>query len=122
MKRVVKIGDINLDKSIFVSTEFDVDDYIGEREIAIDGSSVMFVQAKGAYSQEVKIYSKDSGWQQKATRDAIFALDLLSTITITYNDNTTEDFIFDNSKVPIVMNPLYAGALWYNIEINLLKG
>jgi len=122
LKRVKKIGNVELDKNVFISTEFDIDDYIGERTVAIDGSSVVFVQAKGAMSREVRVYSKDSGWQKNTTVDALMSAVNTSSITITYTDDTTDTFYYDHTKIPLKVTPLFEGALWYNIELNLLKG
>jgi len=62
LKKVTIIDGIVLDNNCFISSEFDIDDYIGSRVVAIDGSSIMYVQAKGSMTKEVKIYSKNSGW------------------------------------------------------------
>ena len=122
MKRVAKIDNIILDNLCFISTEFNIDDYLGERSIAIDGSSTTFVQAKGAMSLEVIVDSKDSGWITKATRDLLIASNDTNTVIIEYDDTTTDTFYYDHTKVPMKITPLFEGALWYNIEINLLKG
>jgi hypothetical protein len=122
LKRVKSIDGVTLDNNCFISTEFDIDDYIGERNIAIDGSSVVFVQAKGAMTREVKIYSKDSGWIHKDTKDLIIATVDTTAKTVVYSDDTSDTFYYDHSRVPVSFQPLYEGSLWYTIEINLLKG
>lgn len=123
MKRVKSIDGVTLDTTLFISTEFDIDDYIGERSITIDGSSVMFVQAKGAITREVKIYSKaETGWQTDVVKDALMnTVDDLAKIVV-YDDDTQDTFYYDHTKIPLKVEPVFNGALWYTVEINLLKG
>ncbi len=122
MKRVVSIDGIDFDNSMFISSEFDVDDYIGERSVAIDGSSVMFIQAKGAMTSEVSIYSKNSGWIHKDTKDLLMNnVDNLGKL-VTFDDASSDTYYYDHTKTPITFDSLYEGALWYNVTINLLKG
>jgi len=123
LKRVKSIDGVTLDTTLFISTEFDFDDYLGERAVAIDGSSVMFVQAKGAMTKEVQIYSKpETGWQSEEVKDALIdTVDELAK-TIIYDDDTEDTFYYDHTKVPLQLEPIFNGALWYTVEINLLKG
>jgi len=122
MKRVTKIDGVTLDNKCFISTEFDIDDYIAERQIAVDGSSVVFVQAKGTMSNEVQITSKSSGWIKEETKDALIDTVDESAKVIEFDDNTSATYYYDHTKVPLQFSPLYEGCLWYNVEINLLKG
>lgn len=122
MKRVISIDGIILDNSCFSSDEYEVDDFIGERTLAIDGSSILFVQAKGSLTQEVQIYSKTSGWVTKETKDLLIAtVDNLVKV-VEYDDATTDNFYYDHTKIPLKIEPLFEGCLWYNVEINFLKG
>ncbi len=122
MKRVTKIDGVTLDNKCFISTEFDIDDYIADRQIAIDGSSVLFVQAKGAMTNEVSITSKNSGWVSDTTKDALInTVDELAKV-VEFDDATTATYYYDHTKVPLQLTPLYEGSLWYNVELNLLKG
>jgi len=122
LKRVVSIGGVTLDYKCFISSEFDVDDYIGSKSTAIDGSTIVFVQPKGTMSKEVQITSKSSGWVSKSTKDALIATSGTSSITVSFDDGTTGVYYYDNTKIPMKFSELYEGALWYNVEINLLKG
>ncbi len=122
MKRVITIDGITLDNSCFISSEFDVDDFIGVRSIAIDGSSVLFVQSKGSMTKQVQITSKNSGWVSKDTKDLLFASVDVSAITVEFDDASTSTYYYDHERVPMKLTPLYEGSLWYNVEINLLKG
>jgi hypothetical protein len=122
LKRVVKFDGITLDYPMFISTEFDIDNYIGKKRLTIDGSSVLFVQPKGALTNEVQIYSKDSGWVSDSIKNSLIdTVDELAKI-VEYDDATTDTFYFDHTKVPLTFTPLYSGALWYNVTFNLLKG
>jgi len=122
MKKVISIDGITLDNKCFISSEFDIDNFIGKRTIAIDGSSVMFVQAKGAMTKEVQVYSKTSGWVSKETKDLLIASVGTISIIVAFDDLTQDTYYYDHSKSPLKVTPLYEGALWYNVEINLLKG
>ena len=122
MKRVKSIGGVVLDNNCFISTEFDVDNYIGESSIAIDGSSIVFIQPKGAMTLSVEIYSKDSGWVLEDTKNALIAIvDELSKVVV-FDDDSSDVYYFDHTKVPISFTPLYNGSFWYNVLINLIKG
>ena len=122
MKRVVSIDGIVFDKKLFISSEFDVDNYIGESSIAIDGSSVMFVQPKGSMTKDVQIYSKDSGWVHVDTKDLLMNNADELPKTVVFDDASSGTYYYDHTKVPIEFTSLYDGALWYTIKINLLKG
>ena len=122
MKKVTHIDGIVLDHSMYISTEFDIDDYLGSKDIAIDGSTVMYVQAKGAMTREVQIYSKTNGWQELATKDLLEASVGTTSIVVTYDDASNDTFYYDHTKVPMVFDPLYSGCVWYNVTINLLRG
>ena len=122
MKRVVSIDGVTLDNPCFITSEFDIDDFIGDRSIAIDGSSVLFVQAKGSLTREVQIYSKTSGWVTKETKDLLIdTVDELGKLVI-FDDASQATYYYDHTKTPLKVDPLYEGSLWYNVEINLLKG
>ncbi len=122
MKKVTIIDGIVLDNNCFISSEFDIDDFVGTKAIAIDGSSTMFVQAKGSMTKEVKIYSKNSGWISKETKDSIIASVSEDEIFVEFDDLSIESYYYNHSKIPVIFTPIYEGALWYNVEINLLKG
>ena len=122
MKRVIKIGDVDLDHKLFISSEFDVDDFLSQRVVAIDGSSVVFVQPKGSMTKEVSITSKNSGWISEDTKQALTNMIGTDSISITFDDNTSANYYFDHTKTPLKFSSLYEGSLWYNVEINLLKG
>lgn len=122
MKKVITIDGISLDNPCYISTEFDIDDFIGQRSVAIDGSSIMFVQAKGAMTKEVQITSKSNGWIESDTRDLLIASVDENSIIIEYDDLSTDTFYYDHTKTPLKLTPLYSGSLWYNVEINMLKG
>ena len=122
MKRVVSIDGIAFSNKLFISSEFDVDDFIGESTLAIDGSSVVFVQAKGAFTKEVSIDSKDSGWVHKDVKDLLMNnVDELSKLVV-FDDATNGTYYYDHTKVPIQFAPLFEGSLWYTVTINLVKG
>ena len=122
MRVVTKIDGIVLDHSLYISSEFDIDNFIGERSITIDGSSVMFVQAKGAMTKEVQLYSGNNGWQIETTKDLIEQNVGTTQITLTFSDATTGVYYYDHASIPVTFKPLYDGSEWYNVTINLLKG
>ena len=122
MRKVSKIDNIVLNYPLYISTEFDVDNYIGKKSIAIDGSSVMFVQAKGALSNEVEVSSNGDAWVHETIKDQLMTIVDENEKVITYTDGTTDTFHFDHTKLPLSFKPIYNGALWYNVTINLLKG
>lgn len=122
MKRVVSIDGIVLDNPLFISSEFDIDNYMGSSEVAIDGSSVVFVQAKGAFTKQVQVYSKTSGWISEATKDSLSLIVDTSAKILVFDDASSDTYYFDHSKTPLKFISLYEGSLWYTTEINLLKG
>jgi 4-hydroxyphenylpyruvate dioxygenase-like putative hemolysin len=122
LKRVTTIDGIILDYKLFISSEFDADDYIGSRTIAVDGSSIMFIQAKGSMSKEIEIYSKDNGWVSEAKKELLMSsVDDLA-IIVEFDDLSSATYYYDHTKTPMRFDPLYEGSEWYSITINLLKG
>ena len=122
MKKVTHIDGIELDYPMYISTEFDIDDYLASKDIAIDGSTIMYVQPKGAMTREVQIYSKSNAWVEEATKDLLTASIDTTVIVVTFDDTSTANYYYDHSKVPISFDPLYLGCLWYNVTINLIRG
>jgi len=122
LKRAVSINGITFDYKLFISSEFDMDDYIGSRQIAIDGSSVMYIQPKGAMSKEVKLYSKTSGIISETTK-GLLEQDVDENIkNIVFDDASNGDYYYDLTKTAIEFEPLYEGSEWYSVTINLVKG
>ena len=122
MKRVVSIDGIPFDNLMFISSELKIDDYIAEKILAIDGSSVLFAQTKGALTKEVIIDSGENGWISKATKDLLIATVDLTSKTVVFDDATTGTYYYDHTKTPITFTELYEGSDWFTIEMNLLKG
>lgn len=122
MRKVITIDGISLDNACYSSAEFDIDDFLAERTVAIDGSSILFVQAKGAMSKDVQFTSKSNGWITSDTMDLLIASVDVNSIIVEYDDLSTETFYYDHTTTPLKFIPLYDGSLWYNVEINLLKG
>lgn len=122
MKKVTYIDGIVLDHPLYISTEFDIDNYIGERSIAINGSSIMFVQAKGALTNEVQIYSKTNGWISEVTKDLLIANDKTTAVIVTFDDTTTGTYYYDHTQAPMQFQSLYDGCTWYTVTLNMLKG
>ena len=122
MKKVTHVDGILLDHSLYISSEFDVDDFLASREVAIDGSSVMFVQAKGAMSREVQLYSKTNGWVEEVTKELLMASVDTDIIQLTFDDASSADYYYDHTKVPMTFDALYVGSTWYNVTINLIRG
>jgi len=122
LKRVVTFDGISLDYPLYISTEFDIDNYIGTSSLAIDGSTVMFIQPKGAMTNQVQIYSKTDAWVSDTIKNSLMSgVDDLAK-TVTYSDGSSDIFFYDHTKTPLQFTPLYNGALWYNVTFNLLKG
>ena len=122
MKRVNTIDGVVLDYPLFISSEFDVNNHIGTRSVAIDGSSVMFIQPRGALSKEVQIYSGDNGWVSEAVKEQLMLKVDNEVIIVEFSDSSTETYYFDHTATPLSFTPLYEGAEWYSVQMNLLKG
>jgi len=123
LKRVIKIGGISLVNPLFISSEFDIDNFIGSNELTTDGSSVMFVQAKGSMTKEVQVYSKSqTGWVDEDVKVALTALVGVASVLIQFDDLSTETYYFDHTQIPLLFDSIYAGSTWYTVTINLVKG
>ena len=122
MKRVISIDGITLDYKLFISSEFDADNYIGSKQIAIDGSSIVYVQPKGSMTKEVSIYSKDNGWVSEAKKDLLMSSVDEAVKTVEFDDASSGTYYYDHTKTPMTFDALYEGAEWYSVTINLLKG
>lgn len=122
MKKVISIDGITLDRSCFISSEYDADDFLGASEVAIDGSTILFVQPKGALTKEVQITSRGSGFQKKQTKELLMASVGVSPIVVGFDNSTSDTYYYDHSRTPLQFEPLYDGSIWYTLTINLLKG
>lgn len=121
MRRVTSIDSVVLDHTCFISTEFVIANYIGTRSITIDGSSSIFTQLKGENTLEAQITSKGSGWVSRATKNKLMASVNIDNIVVEFNDASSETYTYDHTKIPMKFTPLYEGADWFSVEINLRK-
>lgn len=121
MKYVTHVDGIALSHKLYISTEFDVDDYLAAKDVAIDGSTVIFVQAKGAFTREVQLTSKENGWQTGAVKDLLTASVDETVKVLTFSDASVGDYYYDHSKVPIAYDPIFTGSDWYSVVINLVR-
>jgi len=122
LKKAISIDGVSFDYPLFVSSEFDFDNYTGSKTIAIDGSSILFIQAKGSMTKEVQLYSNDNGWIHEETRKLLKDTVDGEAKTVVFNDGTEETYYYDHTKTPLGFTALYEGAEWYSIQINLVKG
>ena len=122
MKKAISIGGVTFDYPLFISSEFDFEEFTGSKTMAIDGSSVMFIQQKGSLTKEVELFSNENGWISEETRKLLRNTVDGNPKTVVFNDGTQETYYYDHTKTPIVFTALYEGSAWYSVQINLLKG
>jgi len=120
--RVVSIGGVILDHTLFISTNEIVTEHIGFENITPSGTLSVFVQNIGSTYKEVTLNSKDNAWLKYDTITKLYALDFKVPHEVVFTDNTTAVYLFNNNKIAINITPTYDGSLWYNVIINLIRG
>ena len=121
MKRAVSINGITFNYPLFVSEEYEDNNYIGSSNITTSCTLVIKQIEKGDLTKKVALYSNENAWVKTDIKNKLFKDINTEQKTVEFNDNSNETYYYDLSN-PMEAEPLYEGADWYKIKINLLKG
>lgn len=121
MKKAIKIGGLYLTYPLEVSSEMESNNYISQKNLATDGSTIIFAQPKDDLSLEVTLSSGKFGWQEDSVRTALMGMVGTTPVTVLYDDGTSDSYVFDHTKVPMRFTELYSGSCYFSVEIKLLK-
>ena len=124
MKRVKKIGSIELDNHLFWLETFELKNVKGTTFNTLSGGRVVFEAQKRDTAINITLDSKDYGWQLEDTIEKIMLLadDLDVTTTITFTDDTEIDVRFRVEENEVIKaEQKYEGSKWYSITIKMAK-
>lgn len=122
MKRAVSIDGITFDYPLFVSSEYETDDFVGNQKLSNNGKTTKFVQNKISNTKEEVLFSNENGWVSSAVKSQLLLSANLNAVEVEFDDASTGTYYYDFTKIPISFVPLYEGAEWFKVTINLLKG
>ena len=125
MRKVIKIGSINLDYPLFIKEEFLQKNV---RAVAFDtlaGSKIIYESIKRNSANYITLISKESGWQKEATINNILNLadDLDVETTITFKDDTTLKvrFAYELGEVIKTEDVINENGNWFKVEIKMCR-
>ena len=124
MKRVKKIGDIELNNHLFWLETFELKNVKGTGFNTLAGGRVVFETQKRDTAINITLDSKDYGWQLEDTIKKIMLLadDLNVTTTITFTDDTEIEARFRVEENEVIKaEPKYEGSKWYSVIIKLAR-
>jgi len=125
MRKVTKIGDIDLDYPLFVKEEFNNKYSQGSAYNTLGGGLVIFERVKRASGEYRTLISKDSGWISEDTLNKLLNIldDIEVEITITYDNNDTEKVRPALEKGQIIKHTdaVNENGGWFKVEINLCR-
>jgi hypothetical protein len=124
MKRVKKIGNIELNNHLFWLETFELKNVKGTTFNTLAGGRVVFEAQKRDTATNITLDSKDYGWQLEDTIEKIMLLadDLDITTTITFTDDTEIDVRFRVEENEVIKaEQKYEGSKWYSVTIKMAK-
>jgi len=124
MKRVKKIGDIELDNHLFWLESFDLKNVKGISFNTLDGGKIVYESIKRGSANNITLDSKDYGWQLEETIEKIMLLadELDVTTSITFTDNTEIKVRFGIEESDVIkVEQKYEGCKWYSVTIKMAR-
>jgi len=125
MRKVIKIGSINLDYPLFIKEEFLQKNVRAVAFDTIGGSKIVYESIKRNSANYITLISKDSGWQKEATINNILNLadDLDVETTLTFSDNTTLKvrFAYELGEVIKTEDVINENGNWFKVEIKMCR-
>ena len=121
MKRVIKIGGIELDNPLFWVESFDIKNVKGVSFNTLSGGKIIYESIKRNSAMNLTLESRDTGWIKEETLKNIITLaDYLGVeIDVTFSDNTTAKARFRLEERAIEYEPLFDGSKWYKVTIRM---
>ena len=124
MKRVKKIGSIELDNHLFWLETFNIKSVKGISFNSLDGGKIVYESIKRGNANNITLNSQDYGWQIEKTIKKIVALadglDVTTTIIFTDDTEMKVRFRIEENEV-IKTEQKYEGSKWYNVTIKMAK-
>ncbi len=121
MLRAKQLGAVIFaENTLFIDEEFADDSTMGEAVMSAVGTHIVY--EANVYTPYITLDSKQYGWISEAQRAALIAMQiqLNTTFTLTYDDDTTETVRFAREK-KMIFTPLYEGCTRYTAVIPLAK-
>jgi len=116
-KKIKRINNVTLNNSLDWSEDTSIKDFMAQRSLAIDGSSVISVKPFGYFSKSVILKGK---FIKNTIINDIISLISENTVELVFTDSEIKIVKFDLTDVPISVFPIYSGAEYSNIIIRVL--
>ena len=119
-KRVISIGSTTLNRSLYVE-ELDKPNNI-QSEVNMSESGIHLVWQMEIQTPYITLVSKQSGWLDQETKDALMAQYALleTSFVLTYSDLSTDNVRFAHER-GISFDAVIEGSEPYSVKINLAK-
>ena len=125
MKRVKKIGSIELNYPLFIKEEFNTIQARAVSSQTLGGSIVVFESYKRGNANYITLISKDSGWIKEETLKKILTLldDIEVEVELTLIDDTTFKVrpALEKGEVIKWSDVVNEDGGWFKVEINLCR-
>jgi len=125
MRKVTKIGSINLDYPLFIKEEFMQKNVKAVAFDTLAGSKIIYESIKRNSANYITLISKESGWQKEATINNILTLadDIEVETTITFKDDTTLKvrFAYELGEVIKTEDVINENGNWFKVEIKMCR-
>jgi len=125
MRKVIKIGSINLDYPLFIKEEFLQKNVKAVAFDTLAGSKIVYESIKRNSANYITLISKDSGWQKETTINNILTLadDIEVETTITFKDDTTLKvrFAYELGEVIKTEDVINENGNWFKVEIKMCR-
>ena len=125
MRRVKKIGDIELDYPLFIKEEFNTIQAKAVTAPTLGGSIVVFESYKRGNANYITLISKESGWIKEETLKKVLTLldDLDVEVDLTLDDDSTIKVRPALEKGEIIKwyDVVNENGGWFKVEINLCR-
>lgn len=120
MKKVKQINTIVLLHQLWIKEEEEPNTVISEVALSGAGTHVVFQAVMN--TPYITLISKEYGWLSEDNMNDLKILynQLGATFDITYSDDTTDTVRVAHEK-GIVFTPIYEGACYFSVTINLAK-
>jgi len=124
VKRIKKIGDIELENSLFLLETFNVKNVKAKSFSTLDGGTIIYESVKRDNANLITLDSKNGGWIKEETLVKIVSLaDNIGKempITDTNGNSLMARFRLEDRDV-ITVSQIYEGSEWYKVVLKMAK-
>ncbi|RLC81299.1 MAG: hypothetical protein DRI61_04155 [Chloroflexi bacterium] len=126
MKRVVRIGHVNLSNPLWVEESLKATKNTASAKRTVAGAMVIYEMSNRYSALYITLDSRNYGWLKTDDVNALIGLadsSLGQQVEIEYRDGSTEmaRFAYEQANGAVQATPLFDGANWYKVKIYMAK-